>query len=195
MNTPASRKCYVISILSKWGEAGIVKHRSNSAAAIGFARHDHRRCINRALHEADAYCQLNKLRFTKVRRRTLGILLESHSAVGAYEVLDRLKAEGLGSKPPIVYRALGFLLDNGFIHRIERLNAYIACSQPGDSHDPGFLICTDCKCVAETNVNSAGTLAKCARDSGFQIQHTTLEAEGRCPRCQRASELTHTGHR
>ncbi len=158
--------------------------KKNAEPVVGFSRHDHKRCVTRALREADSYCRLNKLRFTAVRRRTLGILLESHSAVGAYDVLERLNSEGLGSKPPIAYRALGFLLDNGFIHRVERLNAYIACSHPGASHDPAFLICTGCKSVAETPVSSAGSLSKCARDSGFEIQHTTLEAEGQCPRCQ-----------
>ncbi len=162
--------------------------RKSVDSVVGFSRHDHRRCVSRALKEADDYCQANKLRFTEVRRRTLGILLESHSAMGAYDVLERLKEEGLGSKPPIAYRALGFLLDNGFIHRIERLNAYIACSQPGSNHEPAFLICTGCKSVAETAVSSAGTLSKCARDNGFEIQHTTLEAEGHCPRCQQSDQ-------
>jgi len=162
--------------------------RKSVDSVVGFSRHDHKRCISQALKEADDYCRANKLRFTEVRRRTLVILLESHSAMGAYDVLERLKEEGLGSKPPIAYRALGFLLDNGFIHRIERLNAYIACSQPGSNHEPAFLICTGCKAVAETAVSSAGTLSKCARDSGFEIQHTTLEAEGHCPRCQQSDE-------
>jgi len=158
--------------------------RRVSEPVVGFSHHDHKRCVTRALKQADDYCRLNKLRFTAVRRRTLGILLESHSAVGAYDVLERLKSEGLGSKPPIAYRALGFLLENGFIHRIERLNAYIACSHPGASHEPAFLICTGCNSVAETAVTSGGALTKCARDSGFEIQRTTLEAEGHCPKCQ-----------
>lgn len=160
-------------------------NNKTTESVIGFSRHDHKQCVSRALKQADDYCRLNKLRFTEVRRRTLGILLESHCAIGAYDVLERLSSEGLGSTPPIAYRALGFLLDNGFIHRVERLNAYIACSQPGLAHDPAFLICTECKSVAETSVNSTGSLAQCARDSGFEIQHTTLEAEGQCPRCQR----------
>ncbi|ASJ70543.1 transcriptional repressor [Granulosicoccus antarcticus] len=157
-------------------------------SVVGFTRHDHKRCVARGLKQADTYCRLHKLRFTEVRRRTLGILLESHSAVGAYDVLERLKAEGLGSKPPIAYRALGFLLENGFIHRVERLNAYIACSHPGESHDPAFLICTDCKSVAETSISSTSSLLKSAKESGFEIAHTTLEAEGQCPSCQKQAD-------
>ena len=106
--------------------------------------------------------------------------------MGAYDVLERLKSEGLGSKPPIAYRALGFLLDNGFIHRIERLNAFVACSHPGASHHPAFLICTDCGSVAESVVSpNTDALSQTAKLNGFQIQHTTHEAEGQCPGCQR----------
>jgi Fur family zinc uptake transcriptional regulator len=156
-----------------------------SDSVVGFTTHDHNGCVRRALSQADTYCEVNQLRFTQVRRRTLGILLESHTAMGAYEVLGRLKLEGLGSKPPIAYRALGFLLDNGFIHRIERLNAFVACSHPGASHNPAFLICTDCGSVAETSVSpNMDALSKTARQNGFQIRHTTLEVEGQCPGCR-----------
>ena len=153
--------------------------------AMAFTKHDHKHCITQALAKADRYCQEHKLRFTPVRRGTLGILLENHCAMGAYEVLQRLNEKGLGSKPPVAYRALGFLVDIGFAHRVEKLNAFIACSHPGSSHAPAFLICSDCGAVAESPVNkNSGKLAQTARLSGFQIEHTIMEAEGQCPRCQ-----------
>lgn len=162
-----------------------VMNDQQNKSVVGFATHDHNDCVQRALNQADTFCRDNRLRFTKVRRRTLGILLENHTAMGAYDVLERLKLEGLGTKPPIAYRALEFLLDNGFIHRIERLNAFVACSYPGASHHPAFLICTDCGSVAETSVSpKTNALSRTARQSGFQIRHTTLEAEGQCPGCQ-----------
>lgn len=151
---------------------------------LGFSSHDHRRCVSQALKAAESYCQKHNLRFTPVRQRTLGILLENHAAMGAYDVLERLKLEGLGSKPPIAYRALSFLLENGFIHRIERLNAFVACAHPGSLHQPAFLICSDCGSVAETPVNAdSDAISNSAEESGFQIKHTTIEAEGRCPGC------------
>lgn len=156
---------------------------------VAFSEHDHRQCVVDALAQADQYCKENRLRFTTVRRRTLGILLESHCAMGAYEILDRLKQEGLGSKPPVAYRALQFLLDNGFIHRIERLNAYIACSHPGSSHHPAFLICSDCGCVAEASLApTSGGLRESAKQSGFAISNTTMEAVGQCPECQQGAK-------
>ena len=158
---------------------------SSSAPDIrGFVRHNHRQCVSDALQAADRYCQEHKLRFTPVRRRALGILLENHSALGAYELLERLNEEGLGSKPPVAYRALAFLVDHGFVHRVEKLNAFVACAHPGEEHSPAFLICVDCGAVAEAPVSATtGKLAQTARLSGFQISHTVMEAEGQCPQC------------
>jgi Fur family zinc uptake transcriptional regulator len=120
---------------------------------------------------------------TPVRRRTFEILLEEHTAMGAYDVLARLDAEGLGSKPPVAYRALGFLVDQGFAHRIERLNAFIACAHPGADHNPAFMICRTCGTVAEAAAGY-GPLGASAALAGFQIEQTVIEAEGLCPLCQ-----------
>jgi len=155
---------------------------------IGFTRHNHKQCVTAGLKKADAYCEQNKLRFTAARRRALGILLENHSAMGAYDLLERLNREGLGSKPTVAYRALGFLLENGFVHRIEKLNAYIACAHYGADHEPAFFICTDCGAVAEAVVGArTNKLAMAAKESGFTISHAIMEAEGQCPQCQQSS--------
>ena len=114
----------------------------------GFAEHDHGNCVQSALAAADDACAVRKVQMTPVRRRTLEILLESHAALGAYDVLARLDKDGFGSKPPVAYRALTFLVDQGFVHRIERLNAFVACAHPGASHDPAFMICRGCGKVA-----------------------------------------------
>ena len=150
---------------------------------MAFARHDHDSCISVALTAADAACAARKVRMTPVRRRVLEILLESHSALGAYDVLARLDAEGLGSKPPVAYRALAFLVEQGFAHRIERLNAFIACMHPGAAHDPAFMICRKCGTVAEAQASSR-SLTQAAAANGFQLEQTMIEAEGICPSCQ-----------
>ena len=150
---------------------------------MAFARHDHDSCISVALTAADAACAARKVRMTPVRRRVLEILLESHSALGAYDVLARLDAEGLGSKPPVAYRALAFLVEQGFAHRIERFNAFIACMHPGAAHDPAFMICRKCGTVAEAQASSR-SLTQAAAANGFQLEQTMIEAEGICPACQ-----------
>lgn len=147
-----------------------------------FSKHDHASCVRTALAAAEETCAAEGLRLTPVRRRTLEILLESHEALGAYDVLARLDADGFGSKPPVAYRALTFLVDAGLAHRIERLNAFVACSHPGDDHDPAFMICRSCGVVAESE--AGGAMQKSAAAAGFQIERTVLEAEGVCPTCQ-----------
>ena len=151
-----------------------------------FDRHDHARCIRSALDAAEEAFAARGLKLTPVRRRVLEILLEGHAACGAYEVLDRLAAEGLGSKPPVAYRALAFLVDNGFAHRIERLNAFVACGHPGERHDPAFMICRSCKTVAEAPMRSAA-LGQTAKASGFAIEQTVIEAEGLCAGCRESA--------
>ena len=90
---------------------------------LAFAEHDHGQCRETLLDELAAAARTRGLRLTPVRVRVLELLGEAHRAMGAYEILDRLRAEGLGSQPPVVYRALDFLIGAGFVHKIERLNA------------------------------------------------------------------------
>jgi Fur family zinc uptake transcriptional regulator len=152
---------------------------------LGFAQHDHRRCIRTALKEAESRCTQAGLRLTPARRRVLEILLEEHRALGAYEVLDRMQAEGLGAQPPAAYRALDFLVAHGFAHRIEGLNAFVACAHPGETHIPAFLHCRACGAVGEAKARPrAGLLAAVAEGTGFAIEATTIEAKGLCPACQ-----------
>lgn len=149
-----------------------------------FADHDHARCARDTLAEADAMIAARGLRLTPVRRRALEILLEAHRAMGAYDVLTRLAAEGFGNQPPVAYRALDFLVDQGLAHRIRRLNGFAACMHPGTEHTPVFLICRACDQLAEAageGVGSALRLAAAAQ--GFTVERSTVEALGLCPAC------------
>jgi Fur family zinc uptake transcriptional regulator len=152
-----------------------------------FRRHDHAVCVAGALRDAEARCAGEGLRLTPVRRRVLELLLAEHRAMGAYEILPRLAAEGLGSQPPVVYRALDFLVGHGLAHRIERLNAFVACGGPAEAHAAAFLICQDCGAVAEARLDADAlpgkALAGAAASAGFRIGSTVVEALGRCARC------------
>ena len=152
---------------------------------IGFEQHDHANCIREGLTTVDAQCREAGLQFTPVRRRVLEILLERHRALGAYEILDVLRDEGLGSQPPVAYRALDFLVKHGFAHKVERLNSFIACAHPGETHSPAFLICRNCDSVAEAYADPArGMLGHAAKETGFRIERAVVEVEGLCPNCQ-----------
>ena len=154
-------------------------------SAIGFKNHDHTACIHDGAAAAQAYCAKHGLQFTDQRRRVLEILLEEHRALGAYEILDRLRAAGFPAQPPIAYRALDFLTSHGFAHKIEGLNAFIACAHMGKHHAPAFLICRDCNAVAETYVDPMrGDLGQAAQQAGFSVERAVIEVEGLCPNCQ-----------
>ncbi len=136
------------------------------------------------LAQAEARAREAGLRLTPVRRRTLEILLEAHGALGAYEVLERLAAEGYGTQPPVAYRALNFLVENGLAHRIRRLNAFTACAQPAHEHRAAFLICESCDSVTEARADGMTRALGAAADAvGFVLARSTIEAVGLCRAC------------
>ena len=153
----------------------------------GFIPHDHKACIRTGVAQAESLCREGGLKLTPVRRRVLELLLAEHRAMGAYEILDRLRDEGLGSQPPVAYRALDFLVANGLAHKVERLNAFIACTHIGDAHTPAFLICRACHRVVETASSlPRAALTETAEGLGFTVERAAVEAEGLCPACRDA---------
>jgi len=144
------------------------------------------------LREAEEACLRRGAQLTPLRRRVLEMVLEAGQPVGAYALLDRLRAERPGAAPPTVYRALDFLLAQGMIHRIERLNAFTPCTETshGDDHDHPhqFLICRNCGRTAEISDDSvAAAVAAAARGAGFSPARTTVEVEGTCGACAGAA--------
>lgn len=149
-----------------------------------FASHDHGTCVSTALDDVEAECEARGLQLTKVRKRVLEILLAEHKAMGAYKVLDTLRQEGLGSQPPVAYRALDFLVKNGFAHKIESMNAFVACSSPSEDHLPSFLICKNCDAVAETRGGPVmRPIKRTVDDIGFQVDSAIIEINGLCINC------------
>lgn len=156
-----------------------------AAPDLAFAAHDHAHCAHDAIHRAEALTAATGARLTPVRRRVLEILLEEHKALGAYDVLARLAQDGFGNQPPVAYRALDFLVDQGLAHRIQRLNAFTACAHMGEDHAPAFLICRNCHTVAEAAATPARVALEAeAAKAGFQVERTTIEALGLCPACR-----------
>ena len=84
-------------------------------------------------------------------------------------------------------QALDFLVEHGLVHRIEKLNAFIACGRPGERHEALFLICRDCGAVGETSAPVGGALDRTAEEAGFQVEAMTLEVEGVCRDCREAA--------
>jgi Fur family zinc uptake transcriptional regulator len=156
----------------------------------GFAKpgHNHQSCVADAVAAADALCHAHGTRLTSLRKRVLELVWGSHQPIGAYALLDALRKEDLASAPPTVYRALDFLLENGLIHRIESLNAFVGCAHPGESHRGLFLICKSCRNAVEIDdARISRAIGNAAGDRGFAVQHATVEVTGTCPNCRRAA--------
>lgn len=149
--------------------------------------HDHDECVDGAIAAAEALCEEAGVRLTALRRRVLELVWSSHTPLGAYEILEMLRTERGGAAPPTVYRALDFLLEQGLIHRIESLNAFVGCAHPEHSHGGQFLICTQCGLTAELDDN---TLSRRLRDRaarlGFVVESQMVEVKGLCPACAKA---------
>ncbi len=148
--------------------------------------HDHGRCIDSALARAETLCATRGARLTALRRQVLGLVWNSHRPRGAYAILEDMAADGKRVAPLTVYRALDFLVEQGLVHRIESLNAYVGCPEPGDGHSGQFLVCDACGNATELNdPRVAAAIAESARDLGFHVVRQTVEVRGLCPACQK----------
>lgn len=142
--------------------------------------------IDLRLNHAAEACAREGGRLTDIRRQVLALVLGAREPVGAYTLLDRLKAEKANATPATVYRALDFLQEHGLIHKLERLNAFIGCAEEGERHHHAvqFLICRNCGTVTE--MDDAGITASVERAAGlngFRPAHATVEVEGICAAC------------
>ena len=140
--------------------------------------------MENSIQEAEHYCQENGLNFTPVRRKVLEILIQKNTAIGAYEILDLLREAGFKNQPPVAYRALEFLVQNGFAHKIEQLNSFIGCMHPGKDHSPAFMICRNCDSVSEEEALTRNfSVSQIAAKAGFTVEKAVIEARGLCHSC------------
>ncbi|MDP4527769.1 transcriptional repressor [Alkalimonas delamerensis] len=135
--------------------------------------------------KARLVCMQKGSRFTAIREKVFRLLAKTESGVGAYELLEELKQTEPGAKPATIYRALEFLTEQGFIHKIESNNAFMLCQHFDHQHPAQLLICEQCGHVTELHSHS---LDKAFRDQaakeGFHIGRQTMEAHGICNRCR-----------
>jgi Fur family transcriptional regulator, zinc uptake regulator len=147
--------------------------------------HNHDTCISEALERADRLCAQRSVRLTPLRRRVLEQIWQSHEAIKAYDLLRQLSSADHTVKPPTVYRALDFLLEQGLIHRIESLNGFVGCDRPQKAHQSQLFICRDCGQVSECGDESVRrALDREAARQGFQAEERIVEVRGLCARCQ-----------
>lgn len=139
------------------------------------------------VREVERACEERGLRLTALRADVLRLVAEAGQPVKAYDLLARISESKASSAPPTVYRALDFLLENGFIHRLDSINAFVACHHPSVRHTVPFLICDRCHAAIEMEDEQIGhQLDERARALGFTPQAQTLEVHGLCANCGKA---------
>lgn len=115
-------------------------------------------------------------------------LREAARPMTAYELIDAVRPAGI-SAPPTVYRALNRLTGDGLAHRLESLNAYVACTRDhGRLGHVVFTICNDCGTAREVADDEvAADLLRCASEQRFAVRTATLELRGLCESCADAA--------
>ncbi|MCQ9155968.1 Fur family transcriptional regulator [Acidomonas methanolica] len=148
--------------------------------------------IEARLDQAERACFTHGTRLTETRRQVLGLILAAPKPPGAYDLLEQLRVWHRNAAPPTIYRALDFLSEQGLIHKIERLSAFVPCTHRLNcdhgaecGHRAQFLICRVCGHVSELeDPDTEIALSRAAQAQGFRIELTTIEVEGLCAACR-----------
>ena len=135
--------------------------------------------------QVESVCARQGLQLTPLRQRVLTILSESSAPLGAYAIIEQLsRREGKLVAPPTVYRTLEFLLDHGFVYKIESRNAYAPCQHLGHAHHGVLLLCD--KCGRSDEIEDKGLdrlLHATAARAGFAPHRQMVELVGLCRDC------------
>ena len=147
---------------------------------------NHNTCIDTALTKAKFICEDKGLRLTKIREFILKTVWENHKPTKAYELLDKITGLDYSPEPPTVYRALDFLLNNGFIHRINSLNAFVGCSHPLKHSECYFMICKTCNEIKECcDEKITNAIRKTLDANQFSHKNIAIEISGECYECSK----------
>jgi Fur family zinc uptake transcriptional regulator len=146
--------------------------------------HDHKKCVSEALGTAAQLCVVRGVQLTPIRQQVLELIWESHKAVKAYELLDRIKPQMDAAKPATIYRALDFLIEQGLIHRVESLNAFVGCNSSAHQHEQLLLICNNCQEVEERSAPEVmQALSQEIKQADFIVHSKAIEIHGVCAKC------------
>jgi len=139
------------------------------------------------LARAAKLCAERGTALTALRKTVLALVLGAKMPLTAYQLLDQLKDIRKSAVPPTIYRALDFLTQNGLIHKVERLNAFVPCIDHDHGHHAvQFLICGTCGTVAEIEDGAiAQALKTAAAKAGFKPSRAIVELDGTCAQCSR----------
>ena len=143
--------------------------------------------LNASISRVDEICRSNNLGFTDIRKQVFEIIIKNNKPIKAYQILDEIRnITNKPSHPPTVYRAIDFLIENGFVHKLNSINSFVGCFHPKTHEECYFLICKKCNLYQECCDDSLkDRISKTAIHNNFIISNTTLEIEGHCLDCSK----------
>lgn len=130
------------------------------------------------------------MHLTLNQRLVLNALRQAKRPLGAYALLKQLREEGLNS-PTQIYRALSRLVEHRVVHRLDTMNAFVACSHVKDCRHSqvAFVICNTCGDVEEVLDNDLGrSLERWATNHAFTLGGTAVEIRGKCASCANSEQ-------
>lgn len=137
------------------------------------------------IEQASELCVARNQRFTALRKQVLLLVCQSEQPLGAYALLDLMREAGRPAAPPTVYRALEFLQQQGFVHRLASNNTYLACAHPQHQHEAVFLVCRQCGFTQELHTDGIlNAVAAKAQLANFKVEQAAVEVTGLCLQCQ-----------
>ncbi|PHM73163.1 zinc uptake transcriptional repressor Zur [Xenorhabdus kozodoii] len=144
------------------------------------------------LTQAETICLSRGVRLTPQRLEILRLIAEQPSAISAYDLLDLLREVEPQAKPPTVYRGLEFLLEQGFIHKIESTNSYVLCHHFEEPcHTSAMFICEFCGSVTEKDAKDIeSAISQLAQGTGFHLRNSVIEVHGMCFSCHEVESCT-----
>ncbi|QTL40828.1 zinc uptake transcriptional repressor Zur [Xenorhabdus budapestensis] len=144
------------------------------------------------LTQAEAICLSRGVRLTPQRLEILRLISAQPGAISAYDLLDLLREVEPQAKPPTVYRGLEFLLEQGFVHKIESTNSYVICHHFEEPcHTSAMFLCDSCGSVTERDAkNIESAIQNLAQYAGFHLRHSVIEVHGLCSSCHEMNSCT-----
>ena len=140
--------------------------------------------FDECMKHAEDVCQSKGDRLTDLRRNIFELLVKAEKPLKAYDIVEKMRDLGKRMHPTTIYRILDFLTSNGLVHRVDALNAYIACTKNHGDHPSLLFICSNCSKTAEIDDPVlCGSIHENLVKLGMSYNNSCIEVKGQCEHC------------
>lgn len=145
-------------------------------------KHNHKTCLKNVMSKFGQNNLEKNIKLTPIRQKVLDIITKNHKALKAYDILEILRQEGFNDKPPTIYRALDFLIENAAVYKLNIINSYCASFVKKNTLF-GFLVCEKCFEVEQyENPKLTSEISKIIKNK--TIKNIAIEITHICNSCQ-----------